>query len=434
MNLLFSNDKRGTYPPSWYAETATALPPFAELRGDARADVCVVGGGFTGLSTALHLAQMGLSVTLLEAHRVGFGASGRNGGQVGTGQRRDQEELVAMFGPDLARQLWQVGLSAVDLVKSLSATHGIDAGWRDGVAHADWSIKGARDSQAYARMLRDTYAYDKVAPLTRDDMRDLIGSDVFHGGFVDWGSGHIHPLRFALGLAAAAVAAGVTIHENAWVHDIRPGPKPQVRTDKGRVDCDHIVLACNGYLGGLDRKVAARVMPINNYIIATEPLGALADDILPRDIAVADSKFVVNYWRLSEDRRLLFGGGETYGFRFPRDIRAVVRKPMLAIYPQLKDVQIDHAWGGTLAITKSRMPDFSRPAPGVWSASGYSGHGVALATMAGKLIANAIRGDSSGFDIMAKARPGRFPGGGAFRSPMMALAMMYGALRDKIGI
>ncbi len=434
MNLLHANDRQGEYPPSWYAATAEALAVFPELRGEARADVCVVGGGYTGLSAALHLARAGHSVTLLEAHRVGFGASGRNGGQVGTGQRRDTDELEAMFGRDHARELWRLGVDAVDLVKALIDRHDIDAAWRDGIAHADWTAKGAVESRDYAAKLRRDYGHENAEPLDRAAIRALIGSDVFQGGFVDWGSGHLHPLRFALGLARAAVAAGVTIHENAEVHHIRQSPTPQVRTGKGRVDADHVILACNGYLGGLDRKVAARVMPINNYILATEPLGDRAETVLTRDIAVADSKFVVNYWRLSEDRRLLFGGCESYGYRFPKDIAAMVRKPMLTIYPQLADVRIDYAWGGTLAITRTRMPDFSRPAPGIWSASGYSGHGVALATLAGKLIADAVQGDSTGFDLMARARPGPLPGAGLLRSPLMVLAMMYGAMRDRLGV
>lgn len=434
MNLLYANDRPGQYPDSWYAATAKPLDPLDELRGETRADVCVIGGGYTGLSAALHLAKQGLAVVLIEAHRVGFGASGRNGGQVGIGQRRDQVELEAMFGADLAHQLWNIGLASVDLVKALIAEHGIDAGWRDGVAYANWTAKGAAESRGYVEKGRRDYDYHKAEALDREAIRGLIGSDAFHGGFVDWGSGHLHPLRYAFGLARAALAAGVTIHEKSLVHDIRPGPKPQVRTNHGRVNADHIVLACNGYLGGLERKVSARVMPINNYILATEPLGDRAGTVLARDIAVADSKFVVNYWRLSEDRRLLFGGCESYGFRFPRDIAAAVRTPMLSIYPHLKDVKIDYAWGGTLGITRTRMPDFARPGSGVWSASGYSGHGVALATMAGKLIADAIRGDSAGFDVMARARPAPLPGAGALRSPLMVLAMMYGSLRDRLGI
>lgn len=434
MNLLYANDRRGEYPASWYAATAAPLDPFPELRGEARADVCVIGGGYTGLSTALHLARQGLSITLIEAHRVGFGASGRNGGQVCVGQRRDRGDLERMFGRDLARNLWDIGLAAVDLVKSLIEQHGIDAAWRDGVAHADWTAKGAQDSRNSVEAGCRNYGYDKAEPLDRNGIRALIGSDVFHGGYVDWGSGHIHPLRFALGMARAAATAGVTIHEKTLAHHIHSGPKPQVRTDKGRINADHIVLACNGYLGGLDRKVAARVMPINNYILATEPLGDRAETVLARDIAVADSRFVINYWRLSEDRRLLFGGGESYGYRFPRDIAALVRRPMLAIYPHLQGIGIDYAWGGTLAITRTRMPEFSRPASGVWSASGYSGQGVALATLAGKLVADAIHGDSAGFDIMAKVRPTAFPGTGAMRSPLQKLAMGWFAMRDRLGV
>ncbi len=434
MNLLHANDRQGAYPPSWYAATAQPLDPFPELRGEARADICVIGGGYTGLSAALHLARAGRSVVLLEAHRVGFGASGRNGGQVLTGQRRDQDTLEARFGRDHARQLWDLGLAAVSLVRDLIAEHRIDAAWRDGVAHADRTANGAAESQAYVDRLRRDYGYDKAEPLDRAGIRALVGSDIFHGGLVDWASGHIHPLRYALGLAKAAVDAGVTIHETSEVHHIRQRPTPQVRTGRGRVEADHVVLACNGYLGGLERQTAARVMPINNFIAATEPLGDRADDILAKDIAVADSRFVVNYWRLSEDRRLLFGGGESYGYRFPRDIAALVRKPMLEIYPQLADARIDYAWGGTLAITRSRLPDFSRPGPGLWNASGYSGQGVALATLAGKLIADAIAGDSAGFDVMARIRPRPFPGRGALRSPLLVLAMTYGRLRDRLGI
>jgi gamma-glutamylputrescine oxidase len=248
---------------------------------------------------------------------------------------------------------------------------------------------------------------------------------------MDWGAGHIHPLRFVIGLAQAALKAGVRIFEGTEAHHIGSGI---VRTDKGQISAEHIVMACNGYHGGLNRKVAARVMPINNYVIATEPLGARAKEVLAKDIAVADSKFVVNYWRLSHDQRLIFGGAESYGDRFPKDIAGLVRKPMLEIYPHLADVQIDYAWGGTLAITPTRLPDFSRPGAGLWSASGYSGHGVALATFAGKLMSDAIRGDAAGFDLMTKMRPPAFPGLGLLRSPLLSLAMRWFVLRDRFGI
>jgi gamma-glutamylputrescine oxidase len=248
------------------------------------------------------------------------------------------------------------------------------------------------------------------------------------------GAGHLHPLNFALGLAKAATKAGARIYERSEVHYIQDGATAIVQTGNGQVKATHVVLACNGYLGGLNRKVAARVMPINNFIIATEPLGARAADIITRDIAVADSKFVVNYFRLSADKRLLFGGGESYGYRFPSNIRATVRKPMLEVFPQLADARVDHAWGGTLAITMNRMACFMRLAPNILSASGYSGHGVALATLAGQVMAEAIAGQSERFDVLARVKAPAFPGGTALRSPLLVLAMTWYSLRDRIGV
>ncbi len=434
MNLLHANDQRGEYPESWYAATAAPLPPFDPLRGDARADVAIIGGGFTGLSAALHLAEKGYDVALIEAHRVGFGASGRNGGQASIGQRQDQDVLEKLHGKDDARKLWDLALASVDLVKTLIARHGIDAAWRDGVAHAVWSEKAVAEEHAYIERIARDYDYHKAEPLDRAGIHALIGSEAFYGGFIDWSSGHLHPLRYAFGLARAATAAGARIFETTEAHHVETRTQPLVRTGQGRIKADHVLFACNGYLGRLNRATATRVMPINNFILATEPLGDRASEILAKDIAVADSKFVVNYWRLSEDKRLLFGGGESYGDRFPRDIAAVVRKPMLDIYPQLADARIDYAWGGTLAITPSRMPYFARLDGPLWTASGYSGHGVALATLAGHLIAEAIDGTTAGFDLMSKVRPPAFPGLGLVRRPLLSLAMRWFALRDRLGI
>ena len=246
-----------------------------------------------------------------------------------------------------------------------------------GVAHACYSHAEVRDSHSYTDKLRRDYGYAHLESLDQSGIRQLIGSAAFKGGEIDWDAGHVHPLNYAIGIATAAAKAGARLHEGSEVLRIQHGPKPVVHTAQGSVSCDQVILAANGYLGGLEPKVAARVMPINNFILATEPLGDRAKDILSRPVAVADSKFVVNYWRLSEDNRLLFGGGESYGYRFPKDIVKTVMKPMLEVYPQLKDTPITHAWGGTLAITTNRMPCFARPEPNVLSASGYSGHGVA---------------------------------------------------------
>jgi len=251
---------------------------------------------------------------------------------------------------------------------------------------------------------------------------------------VDRDAAHLHPLRFALGLAQAATKAGVRIFEQTEAHHIDHGAEATIRTAQGRIIADQVILAKNGYSQGLSRKVSARVMPINNFIAATEPLGARAVDVLTQDIAVADARFVVNYFRLSHDGRLLFGGGESYGYRFPTDIAAKVRKPMLEIFPSLRDVDIDYAWGGTLAITVKRLPYVSRVAPNMLSASGYSGHGVGTATHAGWLMAKVIQGDSDGFDTMAALPTTPFPGGGALRTPLLMAAMTWFSLRDRLGI
>ncbi|MGL6209325.1 MAG: NAD(P)/FAD-dependent oxidoreductase [Paracoccaceae bacterium] len=433
MNLLHTNDKAGQYPASYYAATATPFPRQPPLQGEVRADVCIVGAGYLGLSAALHLAKAGYSVVVLEAHRMGFGASGRNGGQVGSGQRQDQDWLEKTAGKATARRMWDFGEEAKALVKSLIADHAMPVTLHPGVAHACWTTAEADHARAYAEKLDRDYGYPHVTPLTKTEMRGLIGSDAFTGGDIDRGAGHLHPLNYALGLAAAALKTGATLHETSEVTRIEPGPKPVVHTAQGHVTCTCVILACNGYLGGLDQPTAARVMPINNFIIATEPLGDRARDILSEPIAVADTKFVVNYWRLSEDNRLLFGGIETYGYRFP-DIIPAVLKPMLRIYPQLKGTKIDYGWGGTLAITTNRMPCFLRAGPNVLSASACSGHGVAMSTLAGKMLAEVVAGQSERFDVFASLPQAPFPGGPAMRWPLLVLAMTWYSLRDRLGV
>ncbi|MDO6483450.1 MAG: FAD-binding oxidoreductase [Shimia thalassica] len=435
MDLLYANDRQGHYPESWYAATAEHLDPFPELRGTEQADVCVIGAGYTGLSSALHLAERGYNVILVEAHRVGFGASGRNGGQLGSGQRMEQDGLEALVGREDAHKLWLLAEEAKQVTKGLIEKHNINCHLKPGIAHACFNEREVRAEHDYVAHLQSEYGYDQIEPLDHDQLQAICPSPKYVGGSLDMSAGHLHPLAYALGLARAAVAAGVRIFENTHVHNIQKGARNTVQTDKGRIEADHVVLACNGYLGGLDRKVAARVMPINNYIAATRPLSDTElDGVLRRDVAIADSKFVINYFRLSHDKRLLFGGGESYGYKFPDDIAALVRKPMTEIYPQLADVEIDYAWGGTLGITMKRMPYFARLAPNIISASGYSGHGVGTATHAGQLVAMAIAGQSEGFDTIARLPTPAFPGGGALRTPLLVMAMTWYALRDRLGV
>jgi gamma-glutamylputrescine oxidase len=434
MNLLFANDRLGAYPPSLYAESRDPLAEFPQQRGDERADVVVVGAGYTGLSAALHLAEAGFSVMVLEAHRVGFGASGRNGGQLGSGQRLEVDELERMAGAAAARRLWDMAEEAKALTRDLAARAGVPVA--DGIAHAFRRHAEFDHARRMIDRLARDYDYDRIEALDGAAFRALVPSDAYVAGELDHGAGHLQPLNLALGMARLADAAGACIRELSQVHDIRhgqAGEKSWVRTGAGQVVCDHVILAANGYLGGLDAKIAARVMPINNFIVATEPLGARATEVLTRPIGVHDTKFVVNYWRLDPEGRLIFGGGENVSYRFPQDIYAKVRKPLLQIYPGLSDVRLTHAWGGTLAITMNRMPYFARPAPNCLSASGYSGHGLALATLAGKLMAQAVTGQARGFDSMAALASAPFPGGTALRWPLLVAGMGWYSLRDRLG-
>ncbi len=422
------------HAPSYYAATAHAAPPRPALAGATTADVCVIGAGYTGLSTALHLAKKGRSVVVLEANRVGWGASGRNGGQLHSGQRRDQKTLENWYGETCARLLFDLAEEAKRTVEDLIASHAIDCDWRDGLIHA--AHKPSRHVEAIREVehLVARYGYTGTTLLDRDRLAAAIGTDVYFGGWRDGTAGHLHPLNYALGLARAAEAAGVRIHEASRVTEIvrTATGAGRVVTADGIVTASDVVLAANGYLDGLDADVDARVMPIRNYVAATTPLGDFADRLIPGREAVSDSRYVVHYWRLSADGRLIFGGGETYGHRDPKDIAGFVRGHMKKIYPGLAEVPIDHAWGGTLSVTLSRMPFFRRLRPGLYTACGYSGHGVAIATFAGKLLAEAIDGDTSRFDVMASLPVRRFPGGPLFRLPSLVIGMSWYALLDRL--
>ena len=433
MDLLTANDRPGEYPRSWYAASAEPLPLQPRAEGALSCDVCVVGGGYTGLSAALHLAERGYDVILLEAQRLGFGASGRNGGQVGTGQRQDQDWLEKTLGKTRARALWDVAQEAVATVRDLAARHAPEADWRDGIIHAAHKPRFVPEQHAYAEKMARDYGYDLIRPLDRDELRDLVNSKAYFGGDLDMGGGHLHPLRYALGLARAARAAGVRIFENSRVSAITHADPALVTTEAAQITARFVAMGCNGYLGRLEPGVAARVMPINNFIAATRPMtDAERRAVIDADHAVADSKFVINYYRFSADNRLLFGGGESYGYRFPADIAATVRRPMEAVFPQLRGIEITHAWGGTLGITVNRMPHFARLAGNVFSAAGYSGHGVAMATMGGRLLAEAIAGQAERFDLMAQVPTHPFPGGTALRQPLLIAAMLWFALRDRL--
>ncbi len=433
LDLLTANDPSGAYPDSYYHATANRVEANAPLRDDAICDVCIIGAGYTGLSAALYLADRGFDVIVLEAHRVGWGASGRNGGQLGSGQRLDQSELEAQFGEKIAHRLWELGREAKSLVRDLIRTHKMDCNYRPGILYADHHPRLVDGSRAYVEKLQRDYGYGQVRFLDRDALCETVNTQAYHGGALDTGAGHLHPLKFAQGLARAAMDAGVRIHEQTRANHVTRSKTIHVECDEATVRAPHVLLACNGYLGNLDDSVARRVMPLNNYMIATEPLGAeRAQALIRKNIAVADSRHVVNYFRLSRDNRLLFGGGESYGYRFPKDIRSFVRPRMLAIFPQLADVKIDYGWGGTLAITRNRMPHLERLEDNLFSASGYSGHGLGMATLCGKLAGEVICGTAERFDLMASIPTPEFPGSTRLRRPLLALAMLYYSLRDRL--
>lgn len=418
--------------PTWYDATAGERPVFPPLAGDLRTDVCVIGGGFTGLSAALHLAQRGMRVVLLEARRVGFGGSGRNGGQIHSGQRREVSYLAKVVGPQDARRLWDMAEEAKRLVRDLVARHAIDCDLRDGLIAAAHDKAAAADLAAEADELARHYGYDDIRLLTDGEVEALTGSPVFVGGWVDRSAGHLHPLRFALGLARAAFAAGAILHESTPAVRIERGLPVRVVTPSGTVEAEQVLIASDAYGEGLSKEFDARVLPIASYIVTTQPLPPAFDAILPEDQAASDTRFIVRYWRRTADRRLLFGGAETFTPAPPRDIAALVRKALADIYPQLAGVPIDHAWGGTIGITRTRLPMVRRLAPNLWVAGGYSGHGVALAPFFGKVMADAIAGTMERYDILAKLPVPPFPGGRRLRAPLLAAALTWHAMLDRL--
>ncbi|WP_461480643.1 NAD(P)/FAD-dependent oxidoreductase [Porticoccus sp.] len=397
-------------------------------------DVCVIGGGYTGLSSALHLAESGCAVALLEANRLAWGASGRNGGHVGTGQRRTQYDLEKLYGRDIAAQLWRAGLDAVELVKSLVQRHQIDCDLQTGILHVAHKARLSAHFQADAKLLQDHYGYTRSRFLTRQEVCEELGSEVFHGGLQEADALHLHPLNYALGIAKAAHRAGARLYEGSRVTRYESDARGvTVYAANGyRVRARQLVLGCNGYLGQLEPRISGNIMPINNFLAATAPLGQeMASSLVRGRQAVQDSRFVINYWRTSDDTRLIFGGGESYRSALPRDIAAIVKKRILGIYPQLAEAAIDYAWGGKLAITLDRMPHFGRLGNRIYFAHGYSGHGIPTATLAGKLIAEAISSRSEQFELFASLPTRAFPGGTLLRWPAMVAGMLYYSTLDR---
>ncbi|MDD9854680.1 MAG: FAD-binding oxidoreductase [Gammaproteobacteria bacterium] len=433
---------------SYYAASRRYAVDAEALRGARKAEVAIIGGGITGVSAALHLAERGVDVALLEARQCGWGASGRSGGQILPGFAADQRAVERWVGREAARALWAHSAAAVAQTRARIARHRIDCDWTPGYLHAAVKPGQARDLQRWAEHLRAHYDCAGWRYLDRRQLREVLATSRYSGAVFDPHSGHLHPLNYCLGLAQAAQEAGARLYQNSAVTGVEsdgagaaPANPITVRTAAGAVTCAQVIYACNAYLERLQPRLAAAIMPVGTYIIATEKLPAeTANALIANRAAVADTNLVLDYYRLSADHRMLFGGRVSYSARQPRRLAQSLRRRMLAVFPQLAGARIDFAWGGLVAITRNRAPHIGRldsdaGAGRRWFAHGFSGHGMAMSGYAGGLLAAAVCGESRGLDGVADFRriPHKnFPGGPALRAPLLVTVMAGRRLLDKL--
>ncbi|ANW52179.1 oxidoreductase [Burkholderia pseudomallei] len=417
---------------SYYAATVNDTTRHPPLEGTIDADICVIGAGLTGISAALNLAERGHSVAVLEASKVGWAASGRNGGQLIGGFACGIDAFEPYLNADEIRLVWDMGLETLAIAKERIAKHAIDCAFVPGYLSA---ANKPRDVDALRRSRDEAarrFGYTRLRYVERDALAQYVQSSRYLGGLFDPDSGHLHPLNYTLGLARAAVASGARIHEDSAVTRIASEAGGHVvSTARGAVRARFVVLACNAFLGALAPALSRKIMPVGTYVIATEPLGeARARALMPAQAAICDSRFALDYFRPTPDARLLWGGKVSYSTLEPRKLADAMRRDMLKTFPQLADVTIEHAWGGFVDITMNRAPHFGRLTPTVYFAQGFSGHGVNTTGLAGKLIAEAIDGQAARFDVFGKIRHRDFPGGAALRMPALVLAMAWYRLRD----
>ncbi len=417
--------------PSYYQATANREITTLPLQADVSADVCVIGAGYTGLSAALELAKAGFKVVVLEAETIGFGASGRNGGQICTGFSPGQSRLEAQLSKADAKRCFDMAEQSKQLIEERIAEYKIDCDLTWGYMHCIPKAHQFAHLQEWAAEY-EALGYGGNTLLTKAELESKLGTTIYHGALREQRAGHLHPLNYCLGLAAAAIKLGVQIYEHTPVIDVDTGSAPKARTATGTVSAKFMVIAGNAYLGRLVKPIYGRIMPVGSYIIATEPLGEnRAKSLIANNEAVANTNFIVDYFRRSSDHRMLFGGRASYSTLEPANLAEYMRPRMTSVFPQLKDVKLDFAWGGFIAITSNRLPDCGRLSSTVYYAHGYSGQGVALSGLYGKLMAEAIRGQAERFDLFAKIKHLPFPGG-ALRTPLLVAAMAYYRMRDAL--
>ncbi|NRA87405.1 MAG: FAD-binding oxidoreductase [Rhizobiales bacterium] len=424
----------GSHTTSYYAASANVQQLRLELEGDIQADICVVGAGYSGLSTAINLLEKGHKVTLIEGARIGWGASGRNGGQIVHGLNASLETIKRRYGLEKASYIGKMVREGAEIIRSFVKKYDIQCDLKEKNIFAAYTAKQMRELEA-KQVLWRRHGMDDHEMLDANAMQTHISSDVYCGGMLDHSGGHMHPLNLALGEADAVEKLGGTIYEMSPVVKIeRGGKNPKISTAKGTITCKTLVLCGNAYLGHIEPSLTSRVMPVSTQIVATQPLGELADQILPTDVCVEDVRYILDYYRLSADKRLLFGGGSVYGGTDPKNIEAKLRKELYKVFPQLKNVKIDYAWSGNFALSFSRVPQMGRLGENTYFAHGYSGHGVTGSHLFGRILAEAIDGDLSRFDVFEDLRWYPFPGGRTFRVPYSAIGSWWYAMRDKLGV
>jgi gamma-glutamylputrescine oxidase len=422
------------YPHSYYAASANPVPARPELNGEVETDVCIVGAGYTGLSTAIALLESGFKVVIVEAAKVGFGASGRNGGQIVNSYSRDIDVIERSVGPDQAKLLGDMAFEGGRIIRERIAKYNIQCDLKDGGVFAANTPKHMKHLESQKK-LWERYGHTQLELLDEKRIREVVNTDVYVGGMLDMSGGHIHPLNLALGEAAAVESLGGVIYEQSPATRIERGNNPAVHTPNGRVKAKFVVVAGNAYLGNLIPELSAKSMPCGTQVITTEPLSdELAKSLLPQDYCVEDCNYLLDYYRLSGDKRLIFGGGVVYGARDPSNIEAIIRPKMLKAFPQLKNVKIDYAWTGNFLLTLSRLPQVGRLGDNIYYSQGCSGHGVTYTHLAGKVLAEALRGQAERFDAFADLPHYPFPGGQLFQVPFSAIGAWYYTLRDKLGI